>query len=509
MQNVLNYIIAIIISGCYLSSCSDSFLEVPVQGAATAESDPALAEKLVTGVYNTLISGDAFGSGDTHGIAFISTTNIMSDDADKGSTPNDQIGIIGQLDNFTHGPTNIFVGSIWNGHYNAIARCNQALKALETASLDEETKNRFIGEVRFIRGYFYFNLVRYFGGVPAVLRVPESASDANSDPAFRTRASAEDIYTIVIEDLTFAAEHTPLRNNTQAGRVNKGMAQSMLAKVYLYRKDWQKVFDLTTEVIHSGQYDLLDDYATIWRYEGNNSMESIFEIQTGTFNNTDFGVRGYCVWQGPRVGGKGGWTDLGFGFCTPNRDFVNSYEPGDKRREATVIEIDDSGTYRGTVLYDGYRIPSKDSIENFFYNYKAYHSELRTIEPFLGNRDNKQKNIHILRFADVLLMQAEAANELDNPGLALTHINRLRSRAGLSEVSVAGGQALREAIWKERRYELAMEHDRFFDIVRQGRAAEVMRAAGKNFIAGTHELLPIPALQIELSGGQLQQNPGY
>ncbi len=512
MLNIKYFILnTIIIVGALTGviSCSESFLDVPVQGAATAESDPSLAEKLVTGVYNTLLSGDAFGSGDTHGIAFISATNIMSDDADKGSSPNDQIGIIGELDNFTHGPTNIFVGSLWSGHYNAIARCNQALKALETANLDDTTKKRFIGEVSFVRAYYYINLVRYFGGVPAVLRVPESAADANSDDAFRTRASADVIYQLVIDDLTLAVENTSIRSRTQAGRVNKGMAQSLLAKVYLYRKDWQKVFDLTSEVINSGQYDLLDDYAKIWRFEGNNSMESIFEIQTGTFNNTDFGVRGYCVWQGPRVGGKGGWTDLGFGFCTPNRDFVNSYEVGDKRRDATVIEIDDSGTFRGTILFDGYRIPSKDSIENYFYNYKAYHSELRTIEPFLGNRDNKQKNIHILRYVDVLLMQAEAANELNNPSIALFNINRLRTRAGLSEINAAGGTALRDAIWKERRYELAMEHDRFFDIVRQGRAEEVMRLAGKNFITGKHELLPIPALQIELSGGRLEQNPGY
>ena len=283
----------------------------------------------------------------------------------------------------------------------------------------------------------------------------------------------------------------------------------MLAKVYLYRKDWQKVLSLTTEVINSGQYALLDDYAKIWRFEGNNSSESIFEIQTGTFNNTDYGVRGYCVWQGPRVGGKGGWTDLGFGFCTPSRDFVNSYAPGDKRRLSTVIEIDNSGTYKGTILFDGYRIPSKDSIENFFYNYKAYHSELRTIEPFLGNRDNKQKNIHILRFADVILMQAEAANELNNPGLAITNVNRLRKRAGLADINPAGGLPLRDAIWNERRYELALEHDRFFDVIRQGRSEVVMKAAGKNFVKGKHELLPIPALQIELSGGRLVQNPGY
>jgi starch-binding outer membrane protein, SusD/RagB family len=509
MKKITTKAFFIIASIFTLNSCSESFLDVPVQGAATPESDPSLAEKLVTGVYNSLISGDAFGSGDTHGIAFIATTNILSDDADKGSTPNDQIGIIGDLDNFTVGPTNVFVGSIWNGHYNAIARCNQAIKALENANVDQQTKNKFIGEVRFIRAYYYFNLVRFFGGVPEVLRVPESAADANSDDKFVTRATAEEIYTIILNDLQFAVDNTLLKSATQNGRVNKGMAQSMLAKVFMYRKNWTKVLELTTEVINSGQYALLTNYATIWRFEGNNSSEAIFEIQTGTYNNTDFGVRGYSVWQGPRVGGKGGWTDLGFGFSTPTRELVNYYEPGDQRRLSTIIEIDDSGTYKGTILYDGYRIPSKDSIENFFYNYKAYHSELRTIEPYLGNRDNKQKNIHILRYADVLLMQAEAANELGNPGIAISNINSLRKRAGLSDINPMSGQLLKEVIWRERRVELAMEHDRFFDLVRQGRADIVFKAAGKNFIKGKHELLPIPALQIELSGGKLTQNPGY
>ena len=508
MKLIKIYTFLILVS-LFTLSCNKDFLDVPVQGAATAQSDPALAEKLVTGVYNTLISGDAFGSGDSHGIAFISMTNIISDQADKGSTASDQAGIIGELDNFSFSPTNIFIGSLWSGHFNAIARCNQALKALENSSVDEVTKNRFIGEVRFLRGYYYFNMVRYFGGVPAVVRVPASAADANDDPTFKTRATADEIYKIIVEDMQFAVDNTPLRNGTDVGRVNKGLAQAMLAKVYLYRKDWQKVLDLTTEVVNSNMYALVPDYAVLWRHEGNNSTESIFEIQTGTYNNTDFGVRGYCVWQGPRVGGKGGWTDLGFGFCTPTRAFVNSYAPGDLRKKATIIEIDDSGTHKGTILYDGYRIPSKDSVENFFYNYKAYHSELKTIEPYLGNRDNKQKNIHILRFADVLLMQAEAANELGNQGLALQNINAIRKRAGLSDVNVSGGEALRNAIWNERHFELALEHDRYFDIIRQGRASEVMSADGKNFKKGTHELFPIPALQIELSGGLLKQNDGY
>lgn len=508
-MKIINIKFAILTLVIFTLGCSENFLDVPVQGAGTAESDPALAEKLVTGVYNSLISGDAFGSGDSHGIAFISLTNIISDDADKGSSPNDQIGVIGDLDNFTLTPTNVFVGSLWNGHYNAIARCNQAIKALEMASVDDATKHRYLGEVRFLRGYYYFNLVRLYGGVPAVLRVPESAADANSDPKFRTRASVNEIYDIIISDLQFAIDNTRLKGASSVGRINKGIAQSMLAKVYMYRKNWQKVYDLTTEVVNSSQYALIDDYAKIWRYESNNGPEAIFEIQTGSFNNTDFGVRGYCVWQGPRVGGKGGWTDLGFGFCTPSQNLVDAYEPGDKRKDATIIQIDNTGTHKGTILYDGNRIPSKDSIENLYYNYKAYHSELKINEPFLGNRDNKDKDIHILRYADVLLMQAEAANELNISGIANANINTLRKRAGLNEIHPTTGDDMRNAIWNERRFELAMEHDRFFDLVRQGRAAEVMQAAGKNFVRGKHELMPIPALQIELSGGQLSQNPLY
>ncbi len=492
-----------------IQACSPDFLDVAVQGKGTAATDPDLAANLVVGVYNSLLSGDAFGGGDTHGIAFISATNIMADDADKGSTAQDQIGIIGELDNFTQTPTNTFVASLWSGYFSGIAKCNQALKALETSLVDESIKNRWIGEVRFIRGYYYFNLVRLYGGVPLVLRVPASAEDANTDPKFQTRATAAEIYTTIIEDLQFAADHTPLRNATEKGRINKGTAQSLLAKVYLYEKNWQKVFELTSQVISSGQYALLPDYEKIWREAGNNSSESIFEIQTGVFNNSDFGVNGYCVWQGPRVGGKGGWTDLGFGFCTPNEQFVNSYETGDKRRLATVIEIDRSSEHKGTVLYDGFRIPSSDSVQNFYYNYKAYHSENKNIESFLGNRDNKQKNIHLLRFADVLLMHAEAANNLGQTGVAQDELNRIRTRAGLPNTTATGGKELQEAIWKERRYELAMEHDRFFDLVRQGTVATAMAKVGKVFVTGKNELLPVPALQIELSGNKLSQNPGY
>ena len=493
-----------------IASCQKSFLDVPVQGQATTATDPNLAVNLVTGVYNSLFNGEAFGGagGDIHGISFIAATNIISDDAEKGSTPGDQPSL-GDLDNFNTTPTNNFVAALWNGYYSGISRANQALVALSTASLVPATKNQLIGEVRFIRAYYYFNLVRFFGKVPKVVRVPKDAQDANADPAFQTRASVDTIYDVITQDLQFAVANLPIRSQSAVGHVTKGAAQALLAKTYLYRKNWQQVQTLTQAVVSSGQYSLVPDYSVIWRYAGANNAESIFETQSGTFNNSDIAVAGYCTWQGPRVGPRGGWTDLGFGFCTPSLNLVNAYEAGDKRKAATIIAVDRSGRGLGTLLYDGFRLPSGDSVQNAYYNYKAYASENKNIEPYLGNREQKQKNIRLLRYADVLLMNAEAANELGQSAAAATYLNQLRTRAGLPATKATSQTDLRAAIWNERRLELALEHDRFFDLVRQGRAAQVMRAAGKSFVVGKNELLPIPSLQIQLSGGKLDQNNGY
>ena len=495
-------------------SCSDEFLDVDVQGGVSTTSDPDLAQKLVTGVYNSLMQGDSWGNGDVHGFAFISVTSIMSDDADKGSTPSDQAVPVGDIDNFTLTPTNKFCESLWSGHYNSIGAANQALKALGVAAIDEVQKNQLMGEVRFLRGYLYFNLVRMYGGVPLVLRVPVDADDANTDPAFQTRAAASVVYDSIVQDLQFAADNLPLKGVLAPGHATKGAAQSLLAKVYMYKAsqatnpnpnaDWQKVFDLTDAVITSGKYALVEDYSTIWRQAGDNNSESIFEVQTGEFNNANLNPDLYTVCQGPRQGGVGGWDDLGWGFNNPSTNLLNAYESGDIRKAGTVIFIDNSGTHAGTVLWDGFRIPSSDSVQNLYYNYKAYTS--REKEQYANKGDkNRPKNIRILRYADVLLMYAEAAVHL-GMGDPDEKINLIRNRADLPPKS---GVTISD-IWHERRIELAMEHDRFWDVVRQGNAEAVMHAAGKtNFVAGKHELLPIPNSQILLSGNKLTQNPNY
>ena len=208
----------------------------------------------------------------------------------------------------------------------------------------------------------------------------------------------------------------------------------------------------------------------------------------------------FVVAQGPRSGGLGGWQDLGFGLNTPSQDLVNAYEPGDKRDSATIIYIRPDST----VLWDGFVIPGRAHVENDRYNYKAYFGRKKDQFCVTGNTDRLPKNIHLMRYAEVLLINAEAAVQTGHAGDAQTDLDAIRTRAGL-----ASAAATVAAIWKERRVELAMEQDRFFDIVRQGRAGILLRALGKNFVDGKNEVFPIPQSQIDLSGGRLVQNPGY
>lgn len=481
------------------TGCGRDFLDIPPQGRVTEEeirTNPNAAIDLTNGVYNVMWLG-GFGP-DVHGLQFITLTSIVSDDADKGSTPQDYQPAL-DIDNFNYGPSNVNVANFWTGYYQAIARANQALDKLPLSPIDEADKNRLIGEVRFLRAYFYFNLVRTFGGVPKIDRVP-TPEEANSD-AFQTRASAEDIYALIISDLQFAVDNLPLKGATPVGRITKGAAQMMLGKVYMYQKDWQKSFDLSQAVIASGLYDTLSNYADIWRAKGANSIESIFEVQTGVNAACNAAIELYANSQGIRA--RKGWSDFGFGFNNPTADLVAAYEPGDKRKDATIITIQPNGT----VLWDGFRVPSRDSVENDRYNYKAYHS--RTQEPYCGSADRTPKNLRVLRYGELLLQYAEAANELGNTGEALAKLNIVRKRAGLPDATSGGQADLRQKIWKERRVELAMEHDRFWDLVRTGRAGTVMRAHGKNFEDDKNELFPIPQDQILLSNNRLTQNPGY
>jgi hypothetical protein len=510
-HNLSNKLSVLLLGSVILASCKKSFLEVDPQGQVTevlALTDPDAASKLVGGVYNSLY----FGGFDKTTVGFLwqLTNDIASDDADKGSTPGDfNSGGMGDIDNFIHTPNSFIFNNIWSGYYNGIASANKAIDILNKSTIDAATKSRLTGEARFIRGLYYFNLVRFFGGVPKIARVP-LPDEGNSDE-FNTRASVADIYTQIFEDFQYAVDNLPLKGDpaTQTGRANKGAAQAFLAKAYMYRGNWAKVLELTNAVITSNRYSLVNDYNLVFREKavggqgGNNNSESIFEVQTGINIGENAVSPLFSNGQGPR--GRGGWNDLGFGFNTPTADLASIYEVGDTRRGATIIFINPTlpAPSAGTVLWDGYRIPSKDSVENDRYSYKAYHSPIAESPQLTNNKDTKPKNIRLMRYSEVLLMYAEASAVLGS-GDGVNKLTAVRARANLGAVPLT-----QQNVWNERRTELAMEADRFFDLVRQGRAGTVLRAHGKPFVDNKHELFPIPQAQRDLSGNRLTQNNGY
>ena len=445
-------------------------------------NNPDNAVQLVNGVYNKMLDYNMYS------FSWIGMTSITSDDADKGSTPSDTGSDKHKMDNLTFDSQDISFEDVWKGRYEGVYRANNALYYVELLQADPALKNRLIGEVKFLRSFFYFDLVRCFGGVPLVIeKIDLNDIDAINETVF-TKKTKEEVYAQIETDLLDAIDRLPLKSQygpNDLGRATKGAAQALLAKVYLYQQKWTDAYNMAGQVISSGQYDLMDNYADVWREVGENKEESIFEVQA----TLTVGLIDYTNVQGPR-----GTPDLGWGFNTPSVNLVNAYAAGDVRKDATIMFVP-------SVLWDGFVAPS--TWNNPRYNYKAYQSSIA--EPWDNNKGETAKNLRLLKYSDLLLIRAEAGFQSGQTGDAEDIINEIRLRAGLGELT---GITLQD-IYKERRLEMAMEHDRWFDIVRTGQGPAAMSAVGKTFVAGKHELFPIPLSQITASGGRLIQNNGY
>ncbi|MFV5700023.1 RagB/SusD family nutrient uptake outer membrane protein [Flavobacterium sp. ZT3R17] len=480
------YISLFVLSAYFVSGCSSDYLDVD-QTESISTKDIALfnndegAATFVTAIYSKFLDWNMTS------FSWIGLSSIASDDADKGSSPGDTGSDKDLMDALTYNASTPSTSEIFEANYEGINRCNQALSIIpQLDQANPSLRARLLGEAKFLRAFMYFTLVKAYGGVPIVDHLPNPSSDEDRIMQLTRKTSAE-VYAFIESDLADAITALPNKSEYAAaekGRASKGAAYALLAKVNLYQKNWQKVVDNCNLITG---YSIVPNYASMFRLAGENDAESIFEIQ-GTGSVPAKGISGYSNTQGAR--GAGGW---GWGFNTPSQSLVNAYETGDVRKNATII-------FAGTTLYDGRVVPT--TVENPRYNYKAYSSAFT-------DAWETDVNIKYLRYAEVILMKAEALNELNQTTAAIPLLNQIRARAGLGNTTAVSQADVRTAIWKERRVEMAFEHDRFFDLVRTGQAVAAFAIDGKTFVAGKHELFPLPQAFITQSNGLSAQNPGY
>ncbi len=412
-----------------------------------------------------------------------------------GNRLNNDTGILPRVADFPTNflPTNERRLSMWQHLYTGINRANIVLQRVPPIDMDTELRGRILGEAKFLRGLFYFTLGTFFGDVP--LRLEPSSLDNLTTP----KSPEAQIIAQAIQDLQEAEAVLPQRSQQSGadlGRATKGAATALLGKIYLYQEDWSQAAAKFAEVINSGEYQLNEEYLPQFLVGGDNTAESVFEVQFQTggpgWNNSSDGSW-MSGWNG--VTGHGEAINFGFGAGSqPAPNFVESFEEGDERLGYIVADGED---------YFG--IPFNASQSQTGFGHRKY---INSKNDENGSGDSPI-NFHIIRYADVLLMYAEALNEL-NAGPtpeAYAAINEVRTRSGLSELSGLSQQEFFDALVQERRVELYLEGHRTWDLIRWGLAPEVL-GPSNGFIEGIHEQLPIPQSELD-TNPELEQNPNY
>lgn len=455
----------------FFASCNEFIDLNPVSqhNANTFYRDSLEMEQAVTAAYNALKSVDQYGGNGFSSFMEVTSDNTWNENITMGG------GAYASFDNFIVDPTNIQLEQTWVACYNGIQRCNIIISRLpKNENTSESFKQRKQGEAYFLRALTYFNLVRIWGGVPLITEEVTNVNDAFS----HTRSTSEAIYEQIIKDLNFAVSNLPESyDNANIGRATKGAAQTLLAKVHQTRHNWQEALDLLNNVINSGQYTLLDNFADVFSVENKNNKESIFEVQ---FDKTMEG-QGYMGGD-PLITG----SDVN---NLPSDNLLKLFEENpDDRKEATVINLG----------VQGWRL------------YKWHDTK--------GANNGMGFNIMVLRYADVLLMAAEIMNEMGyGQSKAFEYLNLIRKRSHAPEytnLDLPDQDAFRDAIAKERRLELAFENHRWFDLLRTNKAIDVLNnSKGASIypinVKPYQLLFPIPQAEIDASGHKLEQNEGY
>ena len=489
----------ILMAALSLTSCSDDFLDKEPKNTVDPETSVTtdVAVAMANACYRTLQSSNMYNQR-------IWTLDIVAGNSVVGAGGGtDGLETI-QAANFITQSDNGMALYMWRSPWVGIGQCNILIHALEGKDLERgSVMERSLGEAYFLRAHYYFVLARLYGGVP--LRLEPYKPGESTDIA---RASLEDNYKQIIADCQKAIDILPAKrdyDSDNVGRACKDAALTMMADILLtlapnHQEYYGQVNSLCDQVTALG-YNL--DNCT---YEGNfdatinNGPESIFEVQFSGNTEYDFwGNNPQSSWlstfMGPRnsdfVAGSYGWNQ-------PTQEFVDQYEEGDLRKDLTIL-------YEGCPDFDGKRY--KSSYSNTGYNVRKF-LVTKSVSP---EYNTNPQNCIIYRYANVLLMKAEALNEQGQTAQAMETLNIVRRRAGLANVANLSQAALREKIIHERRIELAFEGHRWFDLIRLQNgdyAINFLHSIGKTRVTKERLLFPIPQTEMD-ANSLMTQNPGY
>lgn len=497
-KNIISAILVFTLVAAGIYSCSDEYLDetdnynIDSQGYFNSEDDYYMA---LVGVYDLLQAS----------YVNVLLGEIASDNTlCGGESATDVVGFQ-QIDDMGHTSVNSNLRDVWSWMFSGISRANYFLEFQDKT--DFEGRNKMIAEVRFLRAYYHFELVKWFGGLPIkdydAALLGSGKRFAPGDELSIPRYSAQEVYALIESDLIFAVNNLEY-SAPQVGRVTKGAAEALLGKAYLYQDKFSQAATVLDNVINNGPYQLAISYETMFENEGENNVESVFEVQYTDAEGAGFGCL-QCSEGNVAVGFNGirnhtGPTyDSGYSFNVPTQETVDSFEDGDSRKDVSVLDIEAWAEQTGATYGIGYE-------HTGYYNRKYIP---RQGDQNIGDQNlTNPNNYRSIRFADVLLMAAEANNRGSiDEAKAQSYLNMVRTRAfgGDSNNVSASGSELTEAIYHERHVEFVGEGHRFFDLVRTGQAPSKI----DGFQAGKHELFPIPIQEIQFSNGNWNQNPNY
>ncbi|WP_235296371.1 RagB/SusD family nutrient uptake outer membrane protein [Portibacter marinus] len=460
-------------------SCTDILDKDPI---ATLDSSSFFqtaedAEQAINAAYNPLLFNNQNNN-------FYWAFAVLTGDEAIPGGDGSRAGLI-EMESFTYTPRTEELNTFWKLQYKGINQCNLVLDNINSIEINDDAKDRITGEALFLRSYYYFSLAQVFGGVPLYLTV------FPPDELKIPKTSRENVFRQVIEDCNEAAVLLPAEyENINLGRATKGAALALAAKTLLYLEEWQQVVDKVAEIKDLNVYSLVDNYNDNFSLNTQNNEESVWEIQHASLQ---LGVGNFLNqwWASRKIDG--------YGFAEVTQDYMSSFEEGDPRRAFTAASNNED--YVGVTYKRSFSTTG--------------HSPQKFIQPDSTTEQKADGGINYpnIRYAEVLLWEAEAQAELNNLTEAEQALETVRSRARqqsddpentLPLIIAESQDQIRNAIRHERKVELGLEMHRFFDLVRWEIATDIL----PEFEQGKHEVFPIPQIEIDLNNA-LIQNPGY